>query len=94
MVDPTVRPRKVAEVRDISGGIMDITETPDIAVWSKEISNNVHKPSDKVKEPAKLASNTLHAEQSNNLTIEPANKKEVAKAIASSHSLTDESDLA
>jgi len=56
------------------------------------IRSKVHRPSDKVKEPSRVASTTLHAEK-NELAIDPADKKEVAKAVASGTSLTDESDL-
>ncbi len=87
MADKTARPRN-----DASGGIIDITDTPDVAVWSKEIRSKVHRPSDKVKEPSRVASTILHAEQ-NKVAIDPADKKEVAKAVASGASLTDESDL-
>jgi hypothetical protein len=83
------RPKKV---NNVSGGIRDITETPDVAVWSKEIRSNVHRPSDKVTEPARIASTTLYAEQ-NKVAIDPADKKEVARAAASGISLTDESYL-
>ncbi|HEX2557156.1 MAG TPA: hypothetical protein VHK86_02435 [Nitrososphaera sp.] len=93
MADKTARPRKEAERTDVSGGIMDITDTPDVAVWSNEIRSNVRRPSDKVREPSRVASTILHAEQ-NKLTIDPADKKQVARAIASVTSLTDESDLA
>ena len=93
MADETARHRKEAKRTDVSGGIMDITDTPDVAVWSKEIRSNVHRPSDKVKEPSRVASTALHAGQ-NKLAIDPADKKEVARAIASGTSLTDESDLA
>ena len=77
---------------DVSGEIMDITDTPDVAVWSKEIRSKVHRPSDKVKEPSRVASTTLHAGK-NKVAIDPADKREVARAVASGTSLTDESDL-
>ena len=77
---------------DVSGGITDITDTPDVAVWSKEIRSKVHRPSDKVKEPSRVASTTLRAKK-NKVAIDPADKREVARAVASGTSLTDESDL-
>jgi hypothetical protein len=85
-------PRKEAVRADVSGGIRDITDTPDVAVWSKEIRSKVHRPSDKVKEPSRVASATLHAEQGKS-PVDPADKKEVARAAAKGTSLTDESDL-
>jgi hypothetical protein len=87
MADKTARPKN-----DVSGGITDITDMPDVAVWSKEIRSKVNRPSDKVKEPSRVASMTLHAEK-DKLAIDPADKREVAKAVASGTSLTDESGL-
>ena len=74
-------------------GIMDITDTPDVAVWAKGIRKSTGAPSDMVKEPSKLASMTLHRTTKDGVEImvDPANKKEVAKAIAEHSSMTDES---
>jgi len=74
---------------DVSGGITDITDTPDVAVWSKEIRSNMHMPSDRVKEPSKVASTTLHAGQT---AVDPADKRQVSKAVIRDIPLTDESD--
>ncbi|MGI0018873.1 MAG: hypothetical protein ACREAY_00215 [Nitrososphaera sp.] len=73
-------------------GIMDITDTPDVAVWAKGIKKNAGAPSDRVKEPSKIASMTLHrTTKDGEIMVDPANKKEVAKAIAEHSSMTDES---
>lgn len=73
-------------------GIMDITDTPDVAVWAKGIRKNAGAPSDKVKEPSKIASMTLHrATKDGEIMVDPANKKEVAKAVAEHSPMTDES---
>jgi hypothetical protein len=44
-----------------SRDIIDILETPDVAVWAKAISRKgTDSPSDKVKEPSRTTSITLH----------------------------------
>ena len=74
-------------------GIMDITDTPDVAVWAKGIRKSAGTPSDMVKEPSKLASMTLHrtTKEGGEIMVDPANKKEVAKAVAEHSPMTDES---
>ena len=92
---------------DASNGIMDIADTPDVAVWSKGIRKGAHVPSDRVKEPSKIASTTLHIQEQQSgagniratkeegvgIAVDPADKEEVAGAVAKGASLTDESDL-
>jgi hypothetical protein len=81
-----------------STGIMDILETPDVAVWSKAIMKKTNTPADKVQEPSRVKSTTIHIEhdeleekQSNlQQTVDPANKEDVAKAIGAEASLSDE----
>ena len=81
-----------------STGIIDIVETPDVAVWSKGIMKKTNIPADKVQEPSRVRSTTTHIEhdeseekQSNlQQTMDPANKEDVAKAIGAEASLTDE----
>ncbi len=95
MADETARFRKETNPAKAgnTSGIMDITDTPDVAVWSKEIRNNVHVPSDKVIEPSKVASTTLHVEQEECKLIDPTGKKQVARVATSGTQLNDESDL-
>lgn len=77
-----------------TAGIMDITETPDVAVWAKAIRKKYNSPSDKVNEPSKNSSMTLYfTEEGRELLIDPASKREVERAIRRS-ALTDESDYA
>lgn len=74
-----------------SAEIMDISETPDVAVWAKGIWRKAIVPSDKVKEPSKIASVTLYFTDSDKeLMVDAANKKDVARAVKRV-SLTDES---
>lgn len=77
-----------------TAGIMDITETPDVAVWAKGIRKKYFFPSDKVNKPSKVSSMTLYfTEKGRELLIDPANKREVERALRRS-ALTDESDYA
>lgn len=79
-------------------GIMDILDTPDVAVWAKGISKKgTDVPSDRVREPSKIASMTLHTrtKKGESLMVDPANKQEMAKVVAAAHApLTDESEYA
>jgi len=79
---------------DSASGIADIMDTPDVAVWSKEIRRKANMPSDKVREPPKVTSTTLHVEKNESELVDPADKKQVAKALLHNTKLTDESDLA
>jgi hypothetical protein len=80
-----------------TSGIIDILDNPDVAVWSKGIMKKAHTPADKVQEPYHIKSTTTHIEyregdekQSHlHQTVDPANKEDVAKAIAFGTSLTD-----
>jgi hypothetical protein len=74
-------------------GIMDITDTPDVAVWAKGIGKNAVTPSDIVKEPSKVASVTLYqnTKEDGEILVDAANKREVAKALAKHTPMTDES---
>jgi hypothetical protein len=80
-----------------STGIIDILDNPDVAVWSKGIMKKTNTPADKVQEPFHIKSMTTHIEyregeekQSDlQQTVDPANKKDVAKAIDLGTSLTD-----
>jgi hypothetical protein len=67
------------------GEIMDISATPDVAVWAKA---NRKMPPDAVKEPSKVTSLSLHVKGCQ-AAVDPANEKQVAKAQG--YVLTDES---
>jgi hypothetical protein len=86
-------------------GIMDISETPDVAVWVKRIREGIDIPSDTVKQSSKISSMTLHAKKrsakdntteeekekkSGEVIADPANKEDIAKAIGEHMCLTDE----
>lgn len=73
-----------------SAGIMDISDTPDVAVWAKVIRRGL--PPGAVKEPSKIASMELHLEKGRQeVAVDPANKKQMSKVQAEGGSLTDES---
>ena len=73
-------------------GIMDIADTPDVAVWAKGIRKNAGLPSDVVKEPSKVASVTLYQNtKDGERMVDPANKLDVARAIAKRALVTDDS---
>jgi hypothetical protein len=88
----------IKKAESTEAGIMDILETPDVAVWSKGIMKKTNTPADKVQESSRVKSTTTHIErdeseekQSNlQLTVDPANKEDVAKAIGTEASLSDE----
>lgn len=72
--------------------MMDILDTPDVAVWAKGIRKKATSPSDKVKEPSKVSSVMLYfRDNDRELMVDPANKKDVARAVNRAY-LTDESE--
>ena len=78
-------------------GIIDILDNPDVAVWSKGMTNKTNTPADKVREPYHIKSTATQIEyreekeRQSHLqeTVDPANKEDVAKAIDLEASLTD-----
>jgi hypothetical protein len=91
-----------ADVVDISSGIIDIDETPDIATWNKEsqikadaagvIVNRSGFPEPRPP-PTTIGIGLRDKKQlKKDLIIDPANKKEVEEAIKSGSILTDEAD--
>ncbi len=44
----------IPKAGSIGNEIIDIMDSPDIAVWSKAITNKIRVPADKVKEPSKV----------------------------------------
>lgn len=91
----------IIKVGSISTGIIDIVESPDVAVWSKGIMKRTNTPADKIQEPFRVKSTITHIEHDEEdekqshlqQTVDPANKEDVAKAIALGASLTDEASL-
>jgi hypothetical protein len=87
----------ITKAGSTSTGIIDIVESPDVAVWSKGITKKTNAPADKVQEPTRVKSTTTHIqhdkgkEEQSHLeqTVDPANKEDVAKAIGLEASLTD-----
>jgi hypothetical protein len=88
----------ITKAGSTSTGIIDILESPDVAVWSKGIMKKTNAPADKVQEPSRVKSTTTHIEHDKGKekqshleqTVDPANKEDVAKAIGLEASLTDE----
>jgi hypothetical protein len=46
---------------NVQNAVIDIADTPDVAVWSKQIAEGIHIPADKVKEHSEPTSITIHA---------------------------------
>jgi hypothetical protein len=88
----------ITKAGSTSTGIIDIVESPDVAVWSKGIMKKTNAPANKVQEPSQVKSMTTHIEHDKEeekqshleQTVDPANKEDVAKAIGLGASLTDE----
>ena len=88
----------ITKAGSTSTGIIDIVESPDVAVWSKGITKKTNTPADKVQEPTRVKSTTTHIQHDkgkekqshSEQTVDPANKEDVAKAIGLEASLTDE----
>lgn len=88
----------IVKADSTSTGIIDIVESPDVAVWSKEIMKKTNTLFNKVQKPSRVKSTTTHIERDKEeekqshlqQTVDPANKEDVAKAIGLGASLTDE----
>jgi hypothetical protein len=81
-------------------GIIDITESPDIAVWSKGIGKRINVPSDKVKESSKVQLTTTayitkdHEEKHNsNVSTRHHLKEEVSVDAANRKDVSKVIDL-
>jgi hypothetical protein len=88
-----------ADFMDMSAGIIDIDDTPDVATWNKKIHikddaagiivNRLHET--EIWPPTTVGIGLRENKGSKkDLIIDPANKKEVDKAIESGSTLTDE----
>ena len=96
-----------ANVMDMSVGIIDIDDNPDVATWNKEIhikgdgagiitvNNRLHEA--KTTPPLPPTTVGIHLIQKKgskkDLIIDPADKKQVDEAIKSGSTLTDGADL-
>jgi hypothetical protein len=89
----------ITKAGNISRDIIEITDTPDVATWNKEIQINRN-----VKNMAKRSQETkgitpittavsMKKRGSENLIIDPANKEDVAKVVNSGTSLTDKAEI-
>jgi hypothetical protein len=88
------------DVVDMSTGIIDIDDTPDVATWNNEIRINDDvarviadrfNDAEKIQTPLTVGIGLREKKASKkDLIIDPANKKEVDEAIKSGPTLTDE----
>jgi len=89
-----------AGVIDMSAGIIDIRDTPDIATWNKKlhieenasgiIANKLN--AEKIQRPTTLGIGLRDKKTlKKDLIVDPANRKEVEEATKSGFTLTDES---
>jgi hypothetical protein len=89
------------DVMDMSMGIIDIDDTPDVATWNKKfhikgdaagiIVNRLHEA--EIRPPTTIGIGLREKKGSKkNLIIDPANKKEVDEGIKSGSTFTDEAD--
>jgi hypothetical protein len=88
-----------ADFMDMSAGIIDIDDTPDVATWNKKIHikddasgiivNRLHEA--EIRQPTTIDIGLREKKESKkDLIIDPANKKNVDEAIKSESTLTDE----
>jgi hypothetical protein len=88
-----------ADFMDMSAGIIDIDDTPDVATWNKKIHikddasgiivNRLHEA--EMRQPTTIDIGLREKKGSKkDLIIDPANKKNVDEAIKSESTLTDE----
>jgi hypothetical protein len=93
--------RKADTIVDMSSGIIDIEDTPDVATWNKKIhtkddaaglvvDDRFHN-AEKIQTPLTTGIGLRDRKLSKkDLIVDPANKKEVEEAIESGSTLTDE----
>jgi hypothetical protein len=95
-----------ANVMDMSVGIIDIDDIPDVATWNKEIhikgdgagiitvNNRLHEAKITPLPPTTVGIHLIQKKGSKkDLIIDPADKKQVDEAIKSGSTLTDGADL-
>jgi hypothetical protein len=95
-----------ANVMDMSAGIIDIDDIPDVATWNKEIhikgdgagiitvNNRLHEAKTTPLPPTTVGIHLIQKKGSKkDLVIDPADKKQVDEAIKSGSTLTDGADL-
>jgi len=89
-----------ADITDMSAGIIDVDDTPDVATWNKKfdikddaadlIVNRLHEA--EIRPPPTTSGIGLRDKKGSkkDLIIDPASKKEVDEAIKAGSTLTDE----
>ena len=85
-------------VIDTSADIIDIIDTPDVATWNKEVqikgdAADIIKRYHGTKTPPITSDIGLKEKGSNDIIIDPADKKDVDKVVKSGATLTDKTDL-
>jgi hypothetical protein len=92
----------ITKAMDTSVEIIDIMNTPDVATWNKgmQIKGDTAEVDKRSKEAERTAKTTptakntgLRKNGSKDFIIDSADKKDVAKAVKSEATLTDEADL-
>jgi hypothetical protein len=89
-----------ADVTDMSAGIIDIDDTPDVATWNKKvhikedavdiIASRFH-DAEKIEMPTTIGIGLRDKKASKkDLVVDPANRKDIEGAIKSGSTLTDE----
>jgi hypothetical protein len=96
---PQKRTMTRTEIMDISQGMIDIDDTPDVATWNKKvhikgdaagiIANGFH-DGEKIQTPNTTGIGLRGKKASKkDLIVDPANRKDVEEAIKSGFTLTD-----
>jgi hypothetical protein len=75
---------------DMSAGIIDIDDTPDIATWNKKIHMKDYAAG--ILAPTTIGIGLREKKGSKDLIRDPANKKEVDEALKSGLTFTDQAD--
>jgi hypothetical protein len=92
----------ITKATDMSPEIIDIMNTPDVAIWNKgmqikgdaaEVVNRSNEAERTTKITPRTTSIGLKKNGSKDFIIDPAEKKTVVKVVKSEATLTDESDL-
>jgi hypothetical protein len=89
-----------ADVTDMSAGIIDIDDTPDVATWNKKvhikedavdiIASRFH-DAEKIEMPTTIGIGLRDKKASKkDLVVDPANRKDIEGTIKSGSTLTDE----
>ena len=77
-------------VSDLSSGILDITDKPDIAVWNKTVRRQ-NIGFNRRQKMGPLNQNLIR--EDTNITIDSANRKDISYIVTSRTKVTDKVDL-